>query len=141
MAICNMKPVTGQFTLNYKRFSTKSYISLRPCLAKNPPLGFKSGICSFHAPEKEWLLSLDIYVYMCIYVYKYNIRVHNMIDKAKKHVRPFLKCFFCFSDSIHSPHISKYMRKPQKPLQIFLLQDTNEIQSSRKTLRFSNGNS
>ena len=81
MAICNMKPVAGQFTTNVS--VPNLILSLRPCLEKNPAtlphLASKKEYVRFMLQEKEWLLSVDVYVYIFIY----NIWVHNMIDKAK----------------------------------------------------------
>ena len=129
MAICNMKPVAGQYQI----------LSLRPCL--EAPLGIKKGYV--HAPGKGVaILSLDICVYIYVYIYKKNYTTSGYttsLTKQKKS-RTILEVIFSRIPFIH--HIFPNIREETaETLQMFLLQDTNEIQSSRKTLRFSNGNS
>ena len=129
MAICNMKPVAGQYQI----------LSLRPCL--EAPLGIKKGICSCSRKRSGDSFFGHLRVYICVYIQKnYTTSGYTTSLTKQKKSRTILEVIFSRIPFIH--HIFPNIREETaETLQMFLLQDTNEIQSSRKMLRFSNGNS
>ena len=141
MAICNMKPVAGQFTTNVS--VPNLILSLRPCLEKIPQLyptwhQKRNMFVSCSRKRSGFFLWTSTYIHIQIFIY--NIWVHNMTDKAKN-CQTILEVIFprFHSFTTSFPNIRAETRR--NLCRFFVLQDTNEIQSSRKTLRFSNGNS
>ena len=96
MAICNMKPVAGQYQI----------LSLRPCL--EAPLGIKKGICSCSRKRSGDSFFGHLRVYICVYIQKnYTTSGYTTsLTKQKKKSDHSWSDFF--PDSIHSPHLSKY---------------------------------